>query len=92
LTDDVYWLQATILRQTGKPMEALEMLKKISTGYADDLLGDDALFTTAQIYEYDLKNLEKSMQFYQEFLVKYTNSVYVVEARKRFRILRGDKI
>ena len=92
LTDDVYWLQATILRQTGKPNEALEMLKKISTGYADDLLGDDALFTSAQIYDYDLKNSEKAMQFYQDFLVKYTNSVYVVEARKRFRILRGDKI
>ena len=28
LTDDVYWLQATILRQTGKPSEALECLKK----------------------------------------------------------------
>ena len=92
LTDDVYWLKATILRQAGKPTEALEMLKKISSGYAEDLLGDDALFTTAQIYEYDLKNIEKAMQFYQEFLVKYTNSVYVVEARKRFRILRGDKI
>ncbi|WP_018341831.1 tetratricopeptide repeat protein [Cytophaga aurantiaca] len=92
LTDDVYWLQATILRQTGKPTEALEMLKKISTGYADDLLGDDALFTSAQIYEFDLKDNAKAMQLYQDFLVKYTNSVYVVEARKRYRILRGDKI
>lgn len=92
LTDDVYWLQATILRQTGKPTEALKMLEKISTGYADDLLGDDALFTSAQIYEYDLKDTAKAMQLYQDFLVKYSNSVYVVEARKRFRILRGDKI
>ncbi|WP_238379306.1 tetratricopeptide repeat protein [Cytophaga hutchinsonii] len=92
LTDDVYWLQATILRQTGKPTEALEMLKKISTGYADDLLGDDALFTSAQIFDYDLKNTEKAMQLYQDFLIQYTNSVYVTEARKRFRILRGDKI
>ncbi len=92
LTDDAYWLEATILRQTGKATEALEMLKKISTGYAEDLLGDDALFTSAQIYDYDLKNTEKAMQLYQDFLVKYTNSVYVTEARKRFRILRGDKI
>lgn len=92
LTDDVYWLQATILRETGKPMEALDMLKKISTGYAEDLLGDDALYTSAQIYEYDLKNPEKAMELYKEFLIKYTNSVYVVEARKQFRLLRGDKI
>jgi len=92
LTDDVYWLKATILRQAGKPTEALEMLKKISSGYAEDLLGDDALFTSAQIYQYDLKNSAKAMETYQAFLVKYTNSVYVVEARKQFRILRGDKI
>ena len=92
LTDDVYWLQATILRETGKPMEALDMLKKISTGYAEDLLGDDALYTSAQIYEYDLKNPEKAMELYKEFLIEYTNSVYVVEARKQFRLLRGDKI
>jgi hypothetical protein len=68
------------------------MLQKISTGYADDLLGDDALYTSAQIYEYDLKNPEKAMELYKEFLIKYTNSVYVVEARKQFRLLRGDKI
>ena len=92
LTDDVYWLEATILRKTGKPNEALEALQKISTGYAEDLLGDDALYTEAQIYEFDLKNPEKAMQLYQDFLVKYTNSVYVVEVRKRYRILRGDKI
>jgi tetratricopeptide (TPR) repeat protein len=92
LTDDVYWLEATILRETGKPNEALEMLQKISTGYAYDLLGDDALYTSAQIYEYDLKNPEKAMELYKEFLIKYTNSVYVVEARKQFRLLRGDKI
>lgn len=92
LTDDVYWLQATILRNTGKPTEALEVLKKISTGYAEDLLGDDALFTSAQIYDYDLKDPEKAMKLYQDFLVQYTNSVYIVEARKRYRVLRGDKI
>jgi len=92
LTDDVYWLQATILRKTGKPTDALDVLKKISAGYAVDLLGDDALFTTAQIYDYDLKDPAKAMQAYQDFLVQYTNSVYVVEVRKRYRILRGDKI
>ncbi|MBC7451734.1 MAG: tetratricopeptide repeat protein [Cytophagales bacterium] len=92
LTDDLYWLRAIILRNTGKPTEALTELNKINAGYADDLLGDDALFTTAQIYEYDLKDPAQAMQIYQQFLVKYPSSIYVVEARKRFRVLRGDKI
>jgi tetratricopeptide (TPR) repeat protein len=92
LTDDVYWLRAGIYRTIGDPKKALTELNKISSGYADDLLGDDALFTTAQIYQYDLKDNAKAMETYQAFLIKYTNSVYVVEARKQFRTLRGDKI
>ena len=92
LTDDLYWLRATILRNTGRPTEALTELSKINAGYADDILGDDALFTTAQIYDYDLKDTSKAMEVYQDFLVKFPSSIYVVEARKRFRMLRGDKI
>ena len=92
LTDDLYWLRATILRNTGRPTEALAELSKINAGYADDILGDDALFTTAQIYDYDLKDPAKAMEIYQSFLVKFPSSIYVVEARKRFRTLRGDKI
>ena len=92
LTDDLYWLRATILRNTGRPTEALAELAKINAGYADDILGDDALFTTAQIYDYDLKDPAKAMEIYQSFLVKFPSSIYVVEARKRFRTLRGDKI
>jgi len=39
-----------------------------------------------------LNNKEKAMQLYQDLLVKYPGSLYTVEARKRFRSLRGDVV
>jgi outer membrane protein assembly factor BamD (BamD/ComL family) len=37
-----------------------------------------------------LGNKEKAMEIYREFLNKFPGSVYAAEARKRFRMLRGD--
>jgi outer membrane protein assembly factor BamD (BamD/ComL family) len=43
-----------------------------------------------EIYDRYLNNKDKAMETYREFLNKYPGSVYVAEARKRFRQLRGD--
>jgi TolA-binding protein len=55
-------------------------------------LGDDALFSLASLEESYLKDNEKAKQHYQELLTKYPGSLYTVEARKRFRKLRGDNL
>jgi tetratricopeptide (TPR) repeat protein len=92
LVDDILWLKANILFELGKWEEALVPLEKISSRYAEDVLGDDALFLTGRIYEEKLKNKAKAMDIYQQFLKAYPGSVYVAEARKRFRVLRGDNL
>ena len=56
------------------------------------MLADDALFTTAKIYQEKFNNKEKAMELYREVLQKYPGSIYGAEARKRFRNLRGDTI
>jgi hypothetical protein len=42
------------------------------------------------LYENKLKDPAKAMELYQDLLTKYPGSLFVVEARKRFRALRGD--
>ena len=37
-------------------------------------------------------NKEKAMELYERILKDYQGSLYVVESRKRFRSLRGDKL
>ena len=46
----------------------------------------------AQIYELKINDLEKAKVLYEKIFLDYSGSVFAVDARKRFRILRGDKV
>jgi tetratricopeptide (TPR) repeat protein len=90
ILDDVYWLEATMRMKRGEFDEALKLLSRIMQEYPDDILSDDAYFLQGEIYERQVKNKDKAMEIYREFLNKYPGSVYAAEARKRYRTLRGD--
>jgi tetratricopeptide (TPR) repeat protein len=90
ILDDVYWLEANMRMKRGEFDQAMTLLGKIQTEYPDDILTDDAYFLQGEIYERQLKNKQKAMEIYREFLNKYPGSVYAAEARKRYRTLRGD--
>jgi tetratricopeptide (TPR) repeat protein len=92
LTDEVYWLKAKLYRRTGNFGASIEMLDKIINGYPFDILGDDAYYLKAIILEEDIKDPEKAKDVYQQLLKKYPGSIFCADARKRFRILRGDKL
>ncbi len=90
LGDDIYYKKADIYRRTNRYAEAAKMYENILEFYPTDLYGDDALFKEAELYERYLNDKEKAKQLYQDVLVKYPGSIYVVDARKRYRDLRGD--
>lgn len=90
LTDEILFLQANILLELGEYAQAVDKLTQVVDTWNHDILGDDAFFLRARIYEEYLKDQEKAKEYYQEFLIKYPGSLFVAEARKRFRNLRGD--
>jgi tetratricopeptide (TPR) repeat protein len=90
ILDDVYWLEANIRLQRGEFTKSISLLQQIMDEYPDDILVDDAYFLQGEIYERQLGNKDKAMEMYREFLNKFPGSVYAAEARKRFRLLRGD--
>ncbi len=92
LTDDVLWLRAGMARKVRDDERAVELLEELCKNYADDILADDALFTLGQLYEGRFGNTEKAMDCYQRIMTEHKDSVYVVEARKRYRALRGDDL
>ncbi|GGG10011.1 hypothetical protein GCM10011323_13250 [Pontibacter amylolyticus] len=89
LTDEIYFRKASIYERTGAFDKAIASLQKVVSAPAD-ILSDDALYKMAYIYEENLKDTQKAQELYNEFLVKHQGSIYVAEARKRFRNLRGD--
>ena len=90
LTDEIYWKEATILQKMGRFEEAAEKLKTVLKLNPTDIFGDDANFLLGKIYEENLKDQQKAEDYYKKQLVDYPGSVYVVEARKRIRRLRGE--
>ncbi len=92
LADDILFKKANLELKHAKYTEAAAFLESIVKNYGDDILGDDALFKLAELNENQFKNLDKAKELYQQLMEKYPGSLYVVEARKRFRKLRGDTI
>lgn len=92
LGDDIYYKKADIYKRTNRYAEAAKMYENVLEFYPTELYGDDALFKEAELYERYLNDKEKAKQLYQDMLTKYPGSIYVVEARKRYRDLRGDII
>lgn len=92
LNDDVYYLQAQMLIRQKDYFTAETLLKKIIDVYSFDLLADDATFLLAELYEYYMKDIPQAMEMYKKLLKDHSDSIYAVDARKRFRALRGDEI
>ncbi|MEZ5045731.1 MAG: tetratricopeptide repeat protein [Chitinophagaceae bacterium] len=91
LQDDILMQRAKIALKKMDYGEVGLQLQKIISNYGDDILADDAMFNLAIINEEHYQNKEEAKRLYQELIVKYPGSTFVNEARKRFRILRGDK-
>ena len=64
----------------------------MATKFEDDILADDALFKMGDIYERKLNNPEKAAECYKKIIKDHKDSIYVVEARKRFNQLKGDDL
>ncbi|MBC8083559.1 MAG: tetratricopeptide repeat protein [Hymenobacter sp.] len=92
IQDDAWYLKAQLQRRTGDYRAAAATLEKITGNPKYDVLSDDALFLLASIQEENLQDKEQAKTLYNQFLVKYPGSIYVAEARKRFRKLRGDSL
>ncbi|MBL7932223.1 MAG: tetratricopeptide repeat protein [Bacteroidia bacterium] len=92
LGDDIYYKKAQIYSTLGKFTDAEAAYRNILEYYPNDLYADDSQFKLAELYENSLKDKEKAKQTYEELLTKYPGSIYTVEARKRFRELRGDNL
>lgn len=65
---------------------------KLIQFYNDDILADDAHYRLAKLYETKLGLPEKAKQYYEQIIFNFEDSIYFVEARKKFRLLRGDEI
>lgn len=91
LSDDILMAKARIYIQQKNYPTAVTALKQIADDHKFDLWADDAVYMLGDIYENQLNDKALAKSYYQKIITDYPGSLWVNEARKRFRLLRGDK-
>lgn len=92
LEDDVWYLQGQIFEDQQRNQEALEKYRQVLEKHSEGIRADNALWNMASIYDHRLGEPSRAMELYEKLFIDFSNSILAVEARKRFRELRGDKL
>ncbi len=92
LEDDVLYLKSTIYVKDRQWKRAETVLKRIIEEFPEEIRADNALFQLGTLYEGPLADPEQAMGMYERIFTDYSGSTFAVDARKRFRVLRGDKL
>ena len=92
ITDQTLYKQAKFFEKKKQYEKAESNYLKIIADYREDILIDDAYFHLAELYNNHLAQPEKAKPLYEKVLFEHEDSIYFIEARKKFRMLRGDAI
>lgn len=90
LLDDILYLKYKIEKDKQHYEKAAAYLEEIVAQHSDDLLADNALFYLGDLYQKYLKDEEKAKTYYEKIILDFKDSTFTIEARKRYRKLRGD--
>lgn len=90
LQDDILYQRHKIAAKRNEHDESRKFLQEIILHYGHDLLGDNALYELAILEEDVYGDKERAMELFRQLLTDHPGSLFVVDARKRFRALRGD--
>jgi len=92
IEDDALFKQAELYTTIQKYTQAENNYLKIIKNYPTSILLDNTYFQLAELYNNALNNSEKAKEMYQKIIFEFPSSIYLVEARKKYRKLRGDTI
>ncbi|MCF6365498.1 MAG: hypothetical protein L3J35_04785 [Bacteroidales bacterium] len=89
IIDEAYLLKAKIYESDRNFVNAEKFYKKIIAEYSWDILADLAMFKLAVMYEEKLLNKEEAVEYYKKLMIEHPDSIYVSEARRRYRKIRN---
>ncbi|WP_299604237.1 tetratricopeptide repeat protein [uncultured Aquimarina sp.] len=92
IEDEAFLRQAKLFEKEQEFEKAKVNYLKIIEFYPDDILVDDAYYWLAELYVNQLNQPEKAKELYEKLIFNHADSIYFVDARKKYRALRGDAI
>ena len=92
IMDQALYKQARLFEELKDYPRAEANYLAIIENYREDILADDAYYRLAELYSNQFAQPEKAKEFYEKVIFDYADSIFFVEARKKYRALRGDAI
>ena len=92
LEDEVLMMSADMFLEQGRLDTAMTLYQEVVDLHFDDITGDDALWMLADLTHHRLNDEATAQTLYEKLLFDFPGSLHAVEARKRFRALRGDDL
>jgi tetratricopeptide (TPR) repeat protein len=92
LEDDVLYLKAEVHYKRRNYEQAAATYQRIVDNFPESIRLDNSLWALAQLYENQLDDRAKAQSLYETLFIDYSNSILAVEARKKYRELRGDEV
>ncbi len=92
LQDDILYLKAQVYKKQRNYEATRSALQAIVDNHTEEIRADNALYELAMLYENQLNDKDKAKELYEQLFIDFSGSTFAVEARKRYRILRGDEV
>ena len=92
IIDQVLLFQAHVYESQKQYVKAASNYLLIIKNHKEEILIDDAYFYLAELYRTQLKDSKKAQHNYESIIFNHEDSIHFVEARRQYRILRGDLI
>ncbi|MFD1314562.1 tetratricopeptide repeat protein [Namhaeicola litoreus] len=90
IEDDALKFQAELFTSENIADRAESNYLKIESFYPDSILIDQVLYQLAELYLNHLSEPDKARIYFEKIIFNYPSSIYLVDARKQYRKLRGD--
>jgi len=90
LSDEILFVKARMAETTGDYVMATNLLETLSIAYNFDILADNSLYKLGMLYMYSMNQPEKAKIAFEKLIEKYSSSVYIVDARREYRKIRGN--
>ena len=90
LSDEILFVKAKMAETTGDYVAATNLLETLSIAYNFDILADNSLYKLGMLYMYSMNQPEKAKIAFEKLIEKYSSSVYIVDARREYRKIRGN--
>ncbi|MBN2806196.1 MAG: tetratricopeptide repeat protein [Prolixibacteraceae bacterium] len=90
LSDKILLRKATISELRFEFELAAALYQRILDQFTFSSSADDAMYHLAILYEEKLNKTDQASELYKKLLIDYPGSIFVDDARQRYRTLRGD--